>query len=312
MTDILKLLYSESGEEDYNTCDICGKHVYDKTLEICPHCNKRVQLPTMQEYGKRLPVGIVQDDQLLKEFDIDPLNWGREKKISSLMSSQEWKKRITLSNYIGMILAHTVKSVGGVDISKFSIEKKINLFKEMYQGDVFYMYAYLRLISNGPELTLENIECTNNNEHKFGVVVDVSAMKVVNIENISELKRDFELKDGITLDKEIRKKITIEPSKWNVLSIGANTSEAELMEKTFLNSLIQIEGFSSGLKFPEHVLNELTKTDTNIIEENLLMMHTGPVWTADLECPQCGTEMIWSIDWTFKDFFTNSYTLGRR
>lgn len=309
---ILKLLYSESGEEDYITCDVCAHKIENKELEICPNCKKRIKLPTLQEYGKRLPVGIVQDDELLKDFDIEPLNWGKEKKVSTKLNSQEWKRKMTLSNYIGMILAYTVKSIGGRDISSFSIEKKLNLFKEMYQGDIFYMYAYLRLITSGSELALQNIECTNNGDHKFGCIIDVSSIKIMNIESINELYREFELKDGIMLDKELRKKITIIPPKWKVLSMSSNTSEAEVLEKIFLDSIYKIEGFSEELQFPEAVLNNLSKNDMNIIEENVNYMTTGPLWVAELTCPQCETEMLWAVDWTFKDFFTSSYTLGRR
>ena len=122
---VLKLLYSDSGEEDNIVCDMCGETVEDKDLEICPHCNKRVTLPTLSEYGKRLPVGIVKDDILLKEFDIEPINWGKEKKVSSIMSSQEWRNRRTVTNYISLILAHAAKSIGEVEVSKLVIFDKI-------------------------------------------------------------------------------------------------------------------------------------------------------------------------------------------
>ena len=308
---VLKLLYSDSGEEEIFTCDMCGE-IVDKDLEICPHCNKRTILPTLSEYGKRLPVGIEKDGILLKDFDIEPINWGKEKKVSSIMASQEWRSRRTVTNYISLILAHTVKSIGEVDISKFSTDKKISLFNEMYQGDVFYMYAYLRMITNGTELALKDLECTNNPQHKFGVVIDISSMKVVNIESVSELETTFKLKDGILLNKERRKELTISPIKWGAMSVMGNMSEAEMMDKRFIDSVQKIEGFKGRIELiPQH-LDSISKTDANIIEHNLDMKHTGPLWVIDLQCPTCDTKMNWIIDWSYKNFFTDSYTLGRR
>lgn len=312
--NVLKLLYSESDGDEYIKCDTCGMRIYDAEpdIEQCPHCKRKAVLPTIAEYGKRLPVGIEKDGKLIKDFDLVKLNWAIERKVSGIISSQEWKKRLTIGSYISLLLAHTITSIGDIDISKFSIEKKLKLFKEMYQGDIFYMYAYLRLLSQGNELTIKDLECINNSNHVFTVVLDVSGIKVSTIESVYELKSTFELKDGIVLDKEARKKFTVTPLKWEAFDIGANMSQAEIIERNFLTSVYEIEGFNPGVVLSEHNLDDISKRDMNIIEQNLDMTHTGPVWAAEIKCPKCDHEMYFHINWLFKDFFTDSYLYGGR
>lgn len=307
--NVLEILYSD--DDEFIECDACGEKVFDLELEICPFCNNSVKLPSIVEYGKRLPVGIIQNNILNKEFDLKKLTWGIEKNISAMMMTPEYRRTESIGKYIATILAHTVTNVGGTDITNFTYDKKIRLFNSMYQGDIFYMYAYLRLISVGHEMWMKNAQCINNNNHVFDYCLDVSSLKVLHIERPEQLKHTFELHDGIIIEKEAKKRVTIVPQRWEAIDLAVGTSEMEMFEKMFLSSLDSIEGMPD-IDLPEHKLENITKTDMNIIKNNLDTKMMGPIWSIEIKCPQCNQRMFHSVNWMFDDFFTNSFTYKRR
>jgi hypothetical protein len=297
---------------DTTICETCGGDV-EEGVEICPLCGGLTELQTIASLGKRLPIGVELDGKLEKGFDIKPLGWGLEREIG-----REWAKRrktLDIGKYISTILAHTVLKIGPHDVTALSMNRRFQVFAEMFAGDVFYMYAYLRLISTGKEMSLRGLTCYECN-HSFSFVADVSTLGVVCFETIQEMEREIKLQDGFEMGGGHRDTFILRPPKWRMMSDplaqGSLANDAELFGAMLMHSVVEVKGLNRGAAITERELDKMTKPDLEICKEGMELLIGGPRWFVDSACPKCKEEFFYEIDWSYQNFFARSSTSRRR
>ena len=295
----------DSDEANECLCTHCG-YSQEDAFRTCPKCNKLAKWPTLAEWGKQLPIGVlINNEQFDKSFELVPLDWKIEREIG-----RSWAKRreqITLSDYVGTILAHTVTHVGGQDITKFKFQKRLLIFNQMFQADVFYIYAYLRLVSMGNEMKLKDVECFSCN-HKFEYVADLSTLEVVTIDNPKDMIEEIKLRDGFDMSGERRFNLKVKPPLWNMLgsSFPTNMNDAEMFAAMLMNATHAIEGMPDGAVITEAQVSQFSKFDIEECQESLDAVIAGPRWEIEGECPKCEASFFEAIDWTYDHFFARS------
>lgn len=312
--NLVDLLSNVEMTDDIETtiCETCNADV-QANVEICPECGGRTVLPTIAELGKQLPIGVEVNGVLEKSFDLVPLGWEIERKIG-----RDWAKRrknIDVGSYIGVVLANTVTKIASYEISKMPLDKRLLIFNEMFAADIFYMYAYLRLISSGKDLQLKGIRCVSD-AHSFTYTADVSTLGVVCFDTIEQLEKTIKLEHGFEMGGSHRDTLIIRPTKWNMmsepLSTNGSTSAIEMFGAMLINSVVEIVGLARGALMSELQLNLMMKPDLEICREAMDQVLGGPRWFIEGECPICSEEFYFELDWTYENFFARSYTSRRR
>jgi hypothetical protein len=311
LIDLLSGKEDQVSETETTICESCGADV-ELDVEICPECNGRVELLTIADIGKQLPIGVESGGVLEKSFDLEPLGWEKKKNIG-----RDWnaiRNKLTAGNYIGTILANAVTKIASYEInSKMSLDRKLDIFNQMYAADIFYMYAYLRLISNGKDLILKNLRCPTD-DHSFTYTADVSTLGVVCFDSIKQLEHKIKLDHGFDMGGSHRDTIIIQPAKWNMMNEtpSSSYSEIEMFGSMLINSVVEVVGLDRGAMMTELQLKQLDGTDLEICREGMDRVLGGPKWFVEGECTVCQEPFFFELDWTYENFFARSYTSQRR
>jgi len=309
---LAELLHEDESDNEEFLCTSCG---YSQATEFrkCPNCKKWLGWPTLAEWGKQLPIGVHMNKSFDKSFDLVPLDWKLKREVG-----RSWTKlgdQITLSEYVGTILSHTVTHVGGQDITKFKFPKRLLIFNQMYQADVFYIYAYLRLMSMGNELKLKNLGCVSCG-HRFDYVADIATLEVVVVDNPEDMIKEIKLKDGFDMGGERRFVLKVKPPLWNMLGSGfpSTLNDAEMFAAMIMSATHEIEGMGEAV-LTETQVAQLSLYDLELCQDTLNEVIAGPRWEIEGVCPKCESAFFYALDWTYSNFFVHSFRspqLGRR
>ena len=311
MGNALSLL-QEAVTEKTNICATCGKLIPEG--QTCKECGVS-KFPTLAQYGKRLPVGFVEGDgaeaRLLKEFDLRIVDWALEREISRSWSKIQRSIGNNAMNYVLCVLAHAITSIAKIQFQKHTFERRIAILQEMYIGDVLYMYAFLRVETLGPEFRLQSVSCPSCN-HTWDFTADLSTIEVATHETPKDMRRVIVLRDGFDMLGIRRKEITIRPSTWRSLMSVDSDIEAEIFAETLKDSVVAINGVPEGAVLTDKELEQFSKYDIELINEQSDVVSGGPKWSLDIECPSCKWLFDSMIDWRYSSFFRMSSRLVTR
>jgi ribosomal protein L40E len=303
--------------ENFEVCPRCGVE-NDEEAESCWNCGSSMVLPTLADCGRKLPIGVlIEDDDgkgasLNKRFDLIPLSWPIERAIG-----RYWQKRrehLSISEYVGVILAFTASQIGDKDMTKLKVVERLEFLNQLFMGDVFYMYAYLRLISMGNELIIKGLQCIADEcRHRFNYTADVSSLSVIKFDSIQEIEQTITLPDGFEYASDVRTKLVVRPPLWNVMGDpNFALSEQDSFESTIISSVVQIDDLPRGAILTPKDFDAFTKTDIEFLKEQSEMILAGPRWTVEGVCPKCQEQFFFELDWTFESFFGRSFVSRRR
>lgn len=311
-TSRLKQLLSDEYDPDVATV-ICGTCAADiaEGLDICPVCGGKAVLPTIGDLEKRLPIGMDIDGSLQKSFDMVPLNFNLTRKIDRVMIKA--RRDIPLHQYISLILAHTLTSIGDRDLTKFNIDRIMSILDEMYAGDIYYMYAYLRIITLGNTITLKGVECPSG-KHSFTYPADLSSLGIVTYDSVESITKSIKLRDGIEMGSNIRMTLKMRPTKWKAArSMNAsNAGESDFFASMMETCVVGIDDLPEGAQITSLEVAKMSQYDIKLCQEAINLLEAGPRWFVEGNCPKCGEHFYYALDWTYDSFFELSYTSPRR
>lgn len=313
-----RLLRETESEEKTIECIECGKDC-PVSADVCPHCGLIPKTFLLREYGAKLPIGILETtgtpdkkkEVLKKDFSVRKIDWNVEREIAD-----HWKKLIkqsdtTVIDHVACVLANTVNAIGGTSISKFDPDRRYTIIRNMFAGDVFYMYAWARIVSMGNILTVKNMKCFKCN-HEFDYPIDLETIEVAARNDPKQLYQTLELEDGILIGGELRKKFTLRPATFTSIASSPETNEADMFRDLVKDCIVGIEGLGDGATVTDSEIATLGKPDISIISEQIDIIGAGPEWDIECVCPKCKFEFDHSIDWRYTDFFSRSSRSKRR
>jgi hypothetical protein len=318
--NIQDLLQNSSNNIKRISCKECGSFC-NEDAKVCPNCGKLPRLLTLDEYGMKLPLGIVEKKDnkeiLNKGFGLVPqISFLIEKKINQTWENLEARKQRSkettsnenmriLHDHILGILANTVISVGGYDISKKDENDRLYIIQEMFLGDVFFMYFCLRINTFGRNVTVTDIKCPSCNR-KFDGDINLGTVEISSIDKIEDLYLDVELEKGFEIMGKRVKKLTVKPIVWRAMKDMYGIRTAENLMNQVRASLVKMEGFEQTPPLMEEQFEQLTKPDMVILDQSLGQLNGGPKMNVSFGC-NCGFEIEHSISWLYGNFFNRSY-----
>lgn len=312
---LIDMLEAGDSTEETVTCTICN-HTTVKSNERCPHCHRLLRMPTISDYGKKLPIGVFDGKKLLKEFDVQKLTYNVEWKVD-----EDWKRFIRANrgegvtgfHYIMTVLANAVTNFVGKDFQKkFNFNQRLAMLRKAPIGDVIYMYAMVRLETLGNILELYDIECLHCRRKLDMFKADLSTLEISTIESVGEFFRVIALQDGFTFNgKENCKKIKIQPPTYMSL-VDAPDNKVAAQTAQIKEAVIEIEDFGESSILTDEDFERMTRQDRIYLSREIDRHSGGPNWLVEINTCKCGKKFnILLPVFSHEDFFSDSFRYDR-
>jgi len=291
-------------DQDDNRCRWCDTP-FQLDEPRCRVCRMPRKYRTMSEMGPVLPIGVKTGATYNRSFEAVPITFAIERDIR-----RKWggTKNITVSDYTATILAFTIKTVGGVSLASKSYDHKLLIFSQMYQADVLYMYAYVRYLSLGSQMTIKGVQCPKC-RREFDFPCDISTMEIVEL-SPDLVEREIVLEHGFRVGDKVKKKLKVGPPMWFAWGnreVMNNPTALDLFAAMFSSGVISIEDTPDGITISDSEMMQLSKVDIDICESEFGRLVGGPQWEVSGNCPACGGKFFFSLDWSYDNFFSRSY-----
>ena len=268
---------------------------------------------TLGAHGASLPLGIITTDaSYVKGFSIRPWRMKEEKELSRHKKDSQG---ISLAQYVSMVLGTMCSSIGthNFDAPGYADNPAARrvIVSQMYMGDVFYIYAYLRREAIGNEMGVK-ITCRRCNKD-YDYVADLGSIEVRTAETLEQMCWDYKLKHPITIRGKTIHTFRMAPPRWSAMeSIAGNPSEGVAKEVTILASITGLNGESNPVMLVPAEIQELSKYDIEKVTSEIDNHYLGPKMALELDgshaCPHCDhrDKRLLPIDWRYDSFFSTS------
>lgn len=262
---------------------------------------------TLREHGAKLPIGIVGEDgvALQKDFAIKRWNARLEREIGRL---RQEKKALSMPEHIALVLAVLCERIGPFNFAEMKkVAEKQLAISQMFSGDVFYVYCYIRCQALGSSLGFE-VECPSCGE-QYSSETDLLDMTSTVADKIDETLWEYELLESFPFREIEANTLKLGPTYWHSLE----KAEVEGRLDIEGGKMAMIAGSIRGIKeFPVEVvpvideLDEMGKRDIVTIVDELNEHHFGPDMRLFTTCPKCKADNIQPINWSYQSFFGSS------
>lgn len=267
-------------------------------------------LPTLEEFGKRLPIGHVDESGARHgTFELRDWDWELEEKIGASIEASEGSDA-TFGQYISSIMAEVVKSVGTIDFDSLKHVQRLGTISRMYYPDVLYMYVWARIDGLGHALKLKPFKCKNPKcKKQIDFVGDLRQIEVQAVDP-KDLEKTVQLEHGVTYADKVRKSATVSTLRWSFFEdqgfAAAMSNPAKMYLLTLQGGVVEVEGAPKPAHLTREHLKTMRRPDILKLFREINDVGGGPVMEIEGECPHCNGRFEETIDWTYADFFGRS------
>lgn len=265
---------------------------------------------TLEEYGDRLPIGIMHDGSVYKDIVTKPWRTKDERELGKKIPPDAG-----MAEHVSTIVANMCSRLGPHEMDKLSDGRKALVVSMMYMCDVFYVYTLLRVKAMGPKLKTM-ITCPRPGCNvEFPYVGNLNTLEVSTVENINDIIWEYKLQDPIEIRKKLVTSFKMGYAKWNMLeSNSGNTNVPEVKTYTILDSILGINDEEEYSPLIIDDLDELSRRDFQGLIEGINENFLGPNMSIEGQCsPEVckkfhrgGHKFMLPIDWRYENFFGSS------
>ena len=269
--------------------------------------DKGTRLVTLSDWGQKLPVGVPDSEgRLNKSFTTRPFKTRDEKFLGKLK-----KPSMTMAQYVSMVVAHLCPQVGPYDFSdeKMKVEEKSARLQQMYMGDIYYMYCWLRHEAIGDKLSLRFTCPTCRQEQPFQG--DLKSLEVKVVDELEALRWVYDLHHPIRVRGTEVKRFQMSSPKWSA-AVNAFGQEGDAKAAIAKGSVVALNDSPDALILTDAEIDELSKLDLEDVCDGVDERYVGPNMSIEGTCQSkvCeaigGTEFRLSINWDYDNFFSGS------
>lgn len=258
---------------------------------------------TMAERGPVLPVGIkTPSGDLARDLATRPWKTKDERALGKLK-----KPNMSMAGYVATLIGYMFSRLGVHEWQPDSpMPERLVMINQMYMGDVFYAYMWLRREVIGNELHM-NVECPSCKKG-FRFEGDLGSTMVQCVHDANGLEQTYTLKDAIDVRKKHVTVLRLRPPRWGalVLKEGEALNEATAKIATIRSSIVGLNDDPNEITLTDDELDELSKKDLEGISALLNTDYLGPRMVVEGDCPRCEAPFKQMIDWSYGGFFTSS------
>jgi hypothetical protein len=282
-------------------------------MEEAVQSESGVKTLLLRDHGANLPLGLItHDSSFAKGFATRPWRMKEEKELSRQKKDNQGS---SMAQYVSMVLSTMCSSIGNHNFDapdyKDDHAKRRVIVSQMYMGDVFYVYAYLRREAIGNEMAVK-ITCRRCTKD-FDYAADIGTLEIRTADALEPLCWDYTLRHPITIRGKTVKSFRMCPPRWSAMeNIAGNPSEGLAKEVTILGSIAGLNGESGGIMLTASEIQELSKYDIEEITSGVDKHFLGPKMALELDgsfaCPHCEyrDKRLIPIDWRYDNFFSTS------
>jgi hypothetical protein len=267
--------------------------------------DNRSRTKTLIEQGPNLPLGILQNNSYQKTIEVKRWTMRQEKELGELREKESESK---LGRYVSMILATMCPKLGPFNFDEsYEFSKRLLNINQMWSGDVFYAYCWLRYKSLGEIIALK-LNCLSCKKD-FEFDADMRSMEINVGEKLEDFLWEYELREPFEIRGEVIKKLIMGPSLWNVYETMSNTDYGglgDIKSKIIFNSIHALNKPENKIILSENEIEDLAKIDIELIAKKLDNERLGPDLSIEAKCPKCKYQFTSVIPWGFDSFFGNS------
>ncbi len=261
----------------------------------------KLKKTTIKELGPNLAVGISDGSgNLAKAISVRPWRFKEEKELGEL---RDENSETNIAQYVSMVLSTMCTQIGNHDFNKLKfIEKRVSV-GQMWMGDVFEAYIWLRIKTLGNLLSLD-LKCPNCKK-KIEFIVDLLTTEVATVDKLEDSFWEYELKTPITIRGKKITKFLMGPARWIAienLSSTADLNTGLAKASVICGSIQKTPEYELGILVQED-LDELEKIDIETLTAQIDKNNVGPDMSVEAKCKRCKTKFVSSINWNYDDFF---------
>jgi hypothetical protein len=257
---------------------------------------------TLSAQGNQLPIGVeAGGGERIRTYAFRRWNAAVELEIGK---TRDKERGMTSAAFATEILAKILSHWGPHDFSKMSDPERLLAIKRSFAGDVYHVWIQLRRDVIGNDL---DIDLTCICRHKFTYSVDLGTLEEDVVADDEEISSPFGLRDGFEYRGEIRKVVTLDPTRWMTfegfgpeMGLNPGAIKLALMEGT----IVGVNGVDGRVRLTENDLRDLGKYDFEKLATAIGERQPGPSLLIHTECPKCRSEIDRSMGWTYDSFFS--------
>lgn len=269
--------------------------------------NKGVEKTTMSKLGANLPLGVLDTaGALCTPFSVKPWRMKEEKELGKLRS--EVKGRVSVAQQVTLVVSHMLNSVGNHDFTKLEQPEKHLVISQMFMGDVWYVYAYIRKQCIGEEIPMK-LNCPRCGK-EFDYQANLQTLQVNRSSSLEATKWDYELKNELEIRSKSVKKFVLGPQRWEIAEKSyATNDDSVAKELALIGSIKGLNDDEAQIELIPGELDEMSKVDVETLINRIDLNYMGPnmaiEMTKDDKCPHCqySSEYLISLDWSYNNFF---------
>lgn len=267
--------------------------------------NKRTTLPSLAECGKVLPIGYLDaEGKRHREFELIEWDWDVEEELGKLM---EDNPEMPVNEYISEVICHCVVQLGSIDFTKLKRSQRRLIVHNMFMADVLFFYVWIRIDSQGKELSFDAFKCDHCRFEYPKYRGDLTTLEVQAFKDVPE--RTVLLQRGVSYGGQVRRECTVGPLKWAFMETadtGRLTNAAKFKRATIDNGLRAIKGAASPIVLTRDHLRSMDPKEINQLVAEIDQAGGGVVFEIRDDCHRCKKEFAVPIDWSYENFFARS------
>lgn len=260
---------------------------------------------TLSELGQKLPIGYEVGGSLLKNFEMGSWKMKQEKELGEVR-----KKDKSMGGFVAKMMGILMTRIGPHAMKELGESEQALILNQSYMADIMYMYMCLRRHYIGNEIEL-SVTCPSC-EHEFVWTGNLDTLDVICVDESEQINREIVLRDGIKIMGDIRKRLTIRPPKWAIVSdqnVLKTNNEVERSLILIKNSIVGAEGIDpkQPIAIFDEDIDEVERYDYALLQ-NVVDESPGPNMTADIVCERltCRFKWLQMIRWDYDSFFSIS------
>lgn len=256
---------------------------------------------TLGEWGRQLPIGILHEGALHRNFTFKRFTAAQEREIEIVKRE---KKGMGQPDFVLEVLSRMVTQLGPHNFESMrDVERRVVL-QSLWMADIFVLWVWLRIDAMGNDVKFR-MTCRGCREDlKPEVSLEDIDVKVV--DSVSQLTWPYALRDGLILSGAVEKNLILQPPRWSVL-LGDKNRKTAIVDLKVSVSIGAIRRAGDGTKSAGRKdFDEMTKFDLEHLQREVDDHSPGIEMEFSTDCDKCGTENRYGFDWTYDFFFTAS------
>lgn len=264
---------------------------------------------TLKERGPQLPLGVIgMDRNVHQTFETRRWRMAEEKVLGERREVTE-KQGGNMGKYVSVVLSNMCSMMGSYDWKDMKPEtpEREAIISQMWMGDVFYAWCWLRLQALGERLPLRPTSPFTG--EAFDMVADLGTVEVDIPKSFESTLWTYKLVEPIPFRGKQIKEFLMGPARWASIERLDNPTLGQAKAAIIAAHIYRLPAFKGDdgemLELPvlESDLDEMGKRDIEGLADAINDHGFGPIMKVDAVCPKTRRPFEAAIDWKYDSFF---------